>query len=279
MYLRAAHAEVSLPPLLALIQAHPLGLLTTAIPSPTHPLLQHTYIPWVLDPPTNLSTLTSPSLQHTTTTKQAIQPLENSRLRGHLARANPHAKALIEAASSASNGSAAARLQQEVTVLFSAPDQQHYITPQWYVATKPTTGKVVPTWNYAAVEVRGWLTVFADAAAEDSGAFLHKQVDDLTCAAERRLGFGDDGPEEGGSSGNKAWKVADAPVAYTEVLKKAIVGVEIEIVSVVGKWKMSQELGAGDRAGVVDGLVARDTEQARNVAAIVEAKGGRKKDS
>jgi transcriptional regulator len=268
MYLRAAHAEVNLPPLLSLIQAHPLGLLTTAIPSQTHPLIQHTYIPWILDPPTNLSTLTpiSPAPQ-TGTVKQPIQPLENCRLRGHLARANPHAKALLEAASSSSipHQSSPHILQQEVTILFTAPEQ-HYITPHWYTSTKPATGKVVPTWNYAAIEVRGSLKIYADATAEEGVAFLQRQIEDLTRDAEERLGYGE----------GKAWKVADAPAAYTEVLKKAIVGVEIEVSSVVGKWKMSQELGVADRAGVVEGLVGRGGQTAMAVAGVVEAKGRRK---
>ena len=77
----------------------------------------------------------------------------------------------------------------------------------------------------------------------------------------------------------KPWNVADAPVSYVDILKKAIIGVEIEITSMVGKWKMSQELSEGDRKGVVEGFEALGNETGKNMAhtvkeraAVMEAK-------
>ena len=241
MYLRAAHAEVHLPPLLALIQANPLGLITTAIPSSNHPLIQHTNIPWLLDPPTNLDDLI-PSTDGTGPVKTPITGLINCKLRGHMARANPHAKALIEAV-----GGGNGMVDNEVTVLFTQPAAQHYMTPQWYTLTKPDTGKVVPTWNYVSVEVRGRLRVYGDSKNPETDTYLQQQVEDLTALAEGSV------MAEMQRDG-KGWEVSDAPSPYIEIMKKAIMGVEVLVESVVGKWKMSQELKEGDREGVLLGL-------------------------
>ncbi len=126
MYLRDVHTDLNVPTLYDFIRANPLGILTTAISSPNYPLLQSSHIPWVLDEPSEkLSSTSSPDTQP----PKAI-------LRGHLARANPQAKALIEAATD-SNSS---KIKEEILILFNSPIN-HYITPKFYVETKPSTGK------------------------------------------------------------------------------------------------------------------------------------------
>jgi transcriptional regulator len=286
MYLRAIHAETHLTPLLELISQNPLGLLTTAITStPDFPLIQHTYIPWVLDPPTNLDSLENEhehvygsAATKAGPVKQPILGLKGCKLRGHLARANPHAKQLIQATATTSGSEC---LSNEVTINFRAP-QQHYMTPQWYVQTKPETGKVVPTYNYVAVEVRGKARVYHD-KSERTSEYLQMQVEDLTREAEGRMGYettpkdehvGEDAGANNNANG-PAWQVDDAPKAYIEVMKRAIVGIEIEVDSVVGKWKMSQELAIGDREGVKKGLRALDELGSTAVAEVVEARSSR----
>lgn len=274
MYLRAAHAETRLKPLIEAIQNNPLGLLTTAIGSTSFPLIQHTYIPWVLEPPENLDALELSGQADAAPVggvKTPVQGLRGCRLRGHMARANPHSKQLIEA-----SGSGNDCLSTEVTINF-APNGQHYITPKFYVHTKPETGKVVPTWNYVAVEVRGTARIFHDKTPETS-QYLHTLLEDLTRQSEGSLGY-DTTPKarlavNGEAMSNKkgpAWEMRDAPEPYLEMKKKGIIGIQIEVDSIVGKWKMSQELASQDRRGVENGLKDLNTTMSTSVAAIVEA--------
>jgi transcriptional regulator len=255
MYLRPVHTEHDVPTFYKFIQDNPLGVLTTAIKSESYPLLQSSHIPWVLDIP-NSSTPSSES-----------QP---AKLRGHLARANPHAKALSEAGAAVNTGSSdtkCAKLEEEVMILFTSP-VHHYITPKFYVETKPSTGKVVPTWNYAAVQCYGVMTVFFDDSAPETGEFLTKQINDLSKQSEEKI-FGYDG-REGRAN---AWDVNEAPESYVNLLRKAIMGVEIRITKIQGKWKMSQELAKGDRDGVIEGFEKLGTEIGDDLARTVKERG------
>lgn len=146
---------------------------------------------------------------------------ENGTLRAHLARANPHWQALAGLA--------------ECLVVFQG--EQGYVTPSWYPA-KQTTHKVVPTWNYATVQVRGQPLIVEDAA------WLQRQLDELTRSQEHTR--------------PQPWAVAGAPEDFIAAQMKAIVGIEIRITSIEGKWKMSQNKDAADRAGVIAGLRAAD---------------------
>jgi transcriptional regulator len=249
MYLRPVHTEHHVPTLLKFIQDNPLGVLTTAIKSASYPLLQSSHIPWVLDLPGSES--------------------EPPKLRGHLARANPHAKALSEAAAAIKSGSSA-KLEEEVMLLFTSP-VHHYVTPKFYVETKPSTGKVVPTWDYVAVQVYGYVTVFHEGSTPETGEFLTKQINDLSKQSEEKI-FGYDG-QEGRAS---AWNVDEAPESYVSLLKKAIIGVEIEVTRVQGKWKMSQELAKGDREGVIEGFERLGTEAGNEIARTVKDRGALK---
>ena len=150
----------------------------------------------------------------------------------HVARANPDGRE--------------ARTDAESLVVFQGP--QVYVTPSWY-ATKADTGKVVPTWNYVIAEARGPLRVIEDAA------WLHALVSRLT---ERHEG-----------QREVPWAVADAPADYISGLLRAIVGIEIELTALAGKWKVSQNRPAADREGVARGLAAVADEQAQAVAGLV----------
>jgi transcriptional regulator len=240
MYLRTVHAEQSIAALHQFIRANPLGIFTTAIDSKSFPFLQSSHIPWVLD-------------VDETPNKEDLGVL-----RVHVARANPQAKALIEHLTATN----AQTLSQDVMILFNAP-AHHYVTPKFYRETKPATGKVVPTWNYSAVQVYGRATIFYDTKATATSSFLDKQIRDLSMQSE----VGIMGYQE------KPWQVDDAPAPYVELLKKAIVGVQVEIIDIGGKFKMSQEMGAGDQQGVIDGFEALGSDAGNEIARVVRERG------
>src|SRR3954451_1981775 len=137
----------------------------------------------------------------------------------HLARANEHWRRIV----SGSPG----------LVVVTGPDA--YITPRWY-ASKREHGRVVPTWNYSAVHLRG------PVAVHDDVEWLRQAVTRLTDHHERRTADGD------------GWTVDDAPSRFLEGQLKAIVGVSMAVTHVEAKAKLSQNRSEADRAGVVDGL-------------------------
>ncbi|KQZ26440.1 transcriptional regulator [Mesorhizobium sp. Root552] len=110
---------------------------------------------------------------------------------------------------------------------------ESYITPSWY-ATKQETGKVVPTWNYAMVQVRGKVTVM------EGADWLRAHVSALT--------------DEHEAGRAEAWAVSDAPESYIQSQIKGIVGLEIEIAEIAGKWKVSQNRPVADRDRVAESL-------------------------
>ncbi|MBS0393748.1 MAG: FMN-binding negative transcriptional regulator [Proteobacteria bacterium] len=154
-----------------------------------------------------------------------LSAAEPWRLRGHVARANA-------VTSRAPDGT-------EVLVVFRGVD--HYITPSWY-PQKRVDGRVVPTWNYSVVHVRGRIRWSSDASE------LHGLVTTLTDTHE--------------SSRPAPWAVDDAPADYVAAMLRAIVGFEIEVESMVGKFKASQNRSEADRAGVASGLAAEGLDPA-----------------
>lgn len=134
-------------------------------------------------------------------------------------------------------------------VVFHGP--QAYVSPNWY-ASKQAGGKVVPTWNYAVVHVHG------QARAVDDRDVLLPLIERLTATHEQGQAH--------------PWKVSDAPAAYIDQLLRAIVGIEITVERIEGRWKMSQNRSEADRQGVVAGLGQIDSDEARAVAALVSAK-------
>jgi transcriptional regulator len=133
--------------------------------------------------------------------------------------------------------------------VFQGP--QDYVTPSWY-ATKRETGKVVPTWNYATVHAWGRPHVMND------DAWLRRQIEDLTVSRERDRA--------------EPWKVDDAPAEFVTAQMRGIVGVEIVISRIEGKWKMSQNRPPADRLGVIAGF--REAGEAGEAIADLVAERG-----
>ncbi|KAJ6439470.1 transcriptional protein [Purpureocillium lavendulum] len=242
MYLRGIHADATVPMLRQLIRDNPLGILTTAIRSKSYPLIQSSHIPFILD------------------VKDDDDESELGILRGHLARQNPQSKAMMDAAQESPSQKF---LEEEVMVLFSAA-AHHYVTPKFYTETKPSTGKVVPTWNYAAAQAYGKARIFYDSTAEETGSFLSKQISDLSKHAETSvMGYSGEGSRPG------PWSVSDAPEPYIKLMQKNIIGIEITIERLEGKFKMSQEMRQGDRDGVIQGFDNLGSEVGSQMAEMV----------
>jgi transcriptional regulator len=142
-------------------------------------------------------------------------------LQAHVAKANPQWRDIAGGA--------------PVLVVFQGIDA--YVTPSWY-ASKRETGKVVPTWNYAMVQARGPARVI------DDPAWLRTQIEALT------------GDQEGKRS--EPWAVGDAPADFISSQIKGIIGIEIEIAEILGKWKVSQNRSQADQQGVIQGLAEGD---------------------
>lgn len=159
----------------------------------------------------------------------AAQTGEPGTLQGHVARPNP-------VWSETGTGT-------DVLVVFQGP--HHYVTPSWY-PSKAEHGKVVPTWNYIIVHVRGTMRAIQDTD------WLLAHLNALTDHQE--------------IARTSPWTVDDAPPEFVDKMVSGIVGLEIAVTSLEGKWKMSQNRNATDRAGVVDGLLAEGTEAAAAVA-------------
>lgn len=160
----------------------------------------------------------------------------NGVLRAHLARPNAQWKAIAAGA--------------ETLVIFTGVER--YVTPAWY-ATKRETGKVVPTWNYVTVQVRG-----AARTVEDP-AWLRAQLESLTRQQE--------------APRSEPWAVTDAPEPFIMAQARGIVGVEVEIASIVGKFKLSQNRQEADKLGVLNGLSSEPESESQAMAALVKQYG------
>ncbi len=153
-------------------------------------------------------------------------------LRGHVARANPVWQAFSTTF--------------ESVIIFHGPDS--YISPSWY-PSKDEHGKAVPTWNYAVVHAHGFPRIIEDAG------WLLNHLTELSDTHE--------------ASQSLPWKLADAPRDYIDRLIEMVVGIEIPIAKLVGKWKVSQNRPLADKLGVAAGLASRTDEQSRAMAALV----------
>jgi transcriptional regulator len=163
------------------------------------------------------------------------EPAPFGTLIGHVSRANPQWRDVVAGS--------------ESLVMFLGPNA--YITPSWY-ATKKETGKVVPTWNYVAIHAYGTARFFEDP--------------DRLLALVTKL------TREHEAGREQPWAVSDAPADFIAGMLKGIVGIELPIARLEGKWKMSQNRPPVDRARVAAGLAA-DGEEA--VAAIVAERAAR----
>jgi transcriptional regulator len=213
MYLPKHFEETRTDRLHSFIAAHPLGLLVTLDGAG----LVANPIPFMLLP--------------------CVDPKASAthRLIGHVARANPVWR----------------ETQADVQALVAFQGPQGYVSPGWY-PSKKEHGKVVPTWNYSSVQVRGPLRV------HDSVEAVRAVVHALTTHHESTL--------------SQPWAMKDAPADYITQMLGAIVMIEVPIRQLVGKFKLSQNRSTPDRMGVEAGLQVREEGAlAANMQATREA--------
>ena len=151
-------------------------------------------------------------------------------LRGHVARSNTVWQTFNP--------------EVKALAVFQGPDA--YISPSWY-PSKKDSHKVVPTWNYAVVHAAGPLIIRDDATWMRE--FLNSTTDHFEATRNTTA---------------PRWKMNDAPEDFLQTMMRAVVGIEIPIVSLEGKWKVSQNRAIADRDGVAMALQAgsRDAETA-----------------
>jgi len=162
------------------------------------------------------------------------EPTPFGTIRIHFARTNPQAHAIEDG--------------QELLLIFQGA--QGYVTPSWY-PSKKLTGKVVPTWNYIAVHAYGTAMVFEEAAK------LKAHLAALTNHFERGYPL--------------PWAIDDAPQSFIDSMCRAIIGIEIPLRKIEGKWKLSQNKSSDDRSGVINGLRAQGDSVSEVMANLVEA--------
>lgn len=148
---------------------------------------------------------------------------QEDRVVAHFAIANPHWRRITDG--------------QQVLLVVQGPDA--YVSPRWY-ASKAEHGRVVPTWNYEAVQLRGTATIHQDPA------WLRAAVALLSDTQE--------------ASADEPWQIDDAPAAYVDGQLRGIVGLEVQITSVDGKAKLSQNRSRADQEGVVAGMRAETAD-------------------
>lgn len=165
---------------------------------------------------------------------QLLESKGSAVLQGHIAKANPLWQ-------NVKDGS-------DVLVVFSGPN--HYISPNHY-PTKKATGKAVPTWNYVVVHVRGRITYIHDKAWN---------LDMINRLTEQH------------ESGEAApWSVNDAPDEYIQKMLAAIVGIEIEILSMTGQWKLSQNQPEQNQQGIITALSRSQNMASQDMASLIES--------
>jgi len=159
---------------------------------------------------------------------------DGKKLHGHIARINPLVKV-------------AAQENQKVTAVFHGPNA--YITPAWY-PSKQETGKVVPTWNYAVVHAVGELSLI------NNPDWIRAHVSQMTDIHEPTYAFN--------------WRLDDAPEEYVQMMLKAIIGIEIEVTNIVGKFKLSQNRSPAEYAGVVENLQKSPEENLQDILNLMK---------
>ncbi|MBI4624061.1 MAG: FMN-binding negative transcriptional regulator [Verrucomicrobia bacterium] len=166
----------------------------------------------------------------------APAPAPFGTLRAHVARANPVWQDFSR--------------EVDALVIFQGP--QAYITPTWY-ETKKESGKVVPTWNYCVVHASGPLRII------DDPAWVRAMVERLTQRFEAHRAA--------------PWNISDAPADFIARQVAAIVGIEIPVGRLIGKWKVSQNRPPADREGVADGLLEETDADAVAMSELVRNQG------
>ncbi|MFV8781009.1 FMN-binding negative transcriptional regulator [Microbulbifer sp. SA54] len=136
----------------------------------------------------------------------------------------------------------------EILAIFHGPNG--YVSPNFY-PTKQESGKGVPTWNYAVVHVKGRVRFIQDSE------WIRALIDELTVQHE--------------ASQDSPWSTADAPVGYIEKMLPAIVGLEIEVISIAGKWKLSQNQPQQNQLGVITGLAMQAQPQELTLVGLMQS--------
>jgi transcriptional regulator len=154
-------------------------------------------------------------------------------IQGHFSKANPICKNLDD--------------KSEVLIIFHVPNC--YISPNYY-PTKKETGMVVLTWNYVTVHVKGIMSFIHD------DQWKLTIINNLTNQHE--------------ANQEVPWSVADAPDEFTKKMLSAIVGIEIKVSSMFGKWKVSQNQPEINKLGVIAGLSKKSTSDSRKMAELVK---------
>lgn len=187
-------------------------------------------------PLATLVTLTTDGLDANHIPLQLVAgPTPQGTLAGHIARANPMLENLVRGV--------------DLLAIFQGP--QAYISPSWY-ATKAEHGKVVPTWNYAVVHAHGKLIV------RDEPEWVRAQIESLTAQMETGMA--------------QPWGLADAPAEFIDKLVGAVVGIEIPITRLAGKWKVSQNQPAANRHSVSEALLTDAAPTAAAMANLIQAR-------
>lgn len=166
---------------------------------------------------------------------------ESSVLRGHIPRANPIWKSF--------DGKS-----KKALAVFQGPDS--YVTPSWYPSKHPH-GKAVPTWNFVVAHAHGYPLAVHDAD------WLLKHLNELTDWQE--------------SDRELPWQVSDAPEDYIDKMLAHIVGIEMPISELHGKWKVSQNRPQGDRLGVAAGLRRQADENSLAMESLVRQRANKSK--
>lgn len=161
-----------------------------------------------------------------------VQKADKYYLKAHIAKANPLWK-------SVKNGS-------DVLITFHGPNC--YISPNHY-PTKKQTGKAVPTWNYVVVQVKGTMSFIHDSE------WIFNAIETLTNIHE--------------SGQSQPWSISDAPDEYIQKMIPAIVGIEIEVTSIIGQWKLSQNQPQVNQDGVIEALSQSTDSNITKIAAMI----------
>ncbi|KAJ6094279.1 hypothetical protein N7467_003124 [Penicillium canescens] len=122
--------------------------------------------------------------------------------------------------------------------------------------------------NYAAVQVYGKATIYYNSSASETSEYLTQQIRGLSQQCETSI-RGYTGQEEKAGP----WAVSDAPERYIDIMKKTIIGTEISIANIGGKYKMSQEMGQGDRQGVIEGFTGLGSDAGTHLSGMVKGRG------
>lgn len=155
-------------------------------------------------------------------------------IRAHVSIANPVWKAIPDGSN--------------VLVIFNGPNC--YISPNHY-PTKKETGKAVPTWNYVVVHAKGKLSFI------QNEEWIRQAIDTLTSEHE--------------STQSEPWSISDAPEPYIQKMLQAVVGLEIEVESIEGQWKLSQNQPELNQHGVIAGLSKNQNTHSESIAEMIRS--------